>query len=235
MNGRNPKVPPPELDDPEVAFEAMSRRLAGLTAAVEGFAARQQELHARDYGPDLAKIHERQEKVRAAILTLGERPAMALTPELIALQIETAGAQGRAADHQAWTKSSRELGRAVQSLDGVVASALAAKTQRLWLAAAATAALVIGFAMGMIVPARIAQAVPESWYWPEARAASELQRDGWGAGMRLLEVADPRRWEALSYVARIASSNAVELTACRSRASRAGKAVKCTIEVDPTE
>lgn len=44
----------------------MSRKLAGLTAAIEGFAARQQELHALDYGPDLAKIHDRQEAMRSA-------------------------------------------------------------------------------------------------------------------------------------------------------------------------
>lgn len=230
MNARTPAEP----DEPEVAFEAMSRKLAGLTAAVEGFAARQQELHARDYGSDLAKIHERQDKVWTAILTLNERPAMALTPQLIASQIETAGATGRAADHQAWSKANGALDQAVQSLDGVVASALAAQTQRLWIAGAAAAALVIGFALGTVVPALIAQAMPESWYKPEARAARELRRSGWDAGVRLLEVAEPARWRAMSKATQLVSGNADKLTECRSRAGRYGKAVNCTIKVSTT-
>ncbi|OAN63540.1 hypothetical protein [Sphingomonas sp. TDK1] len=50
--------PPVEADQTVQAFNDMSRKLAGLTAAVDGFAARQQELHARDYGPDLEKIRD---------------------------------------------------------------------------------------------------------------------------------------------------------------------------------
>jgi len=231
MNARTPAEP----DQPEVAFEAMSRKLAGLTAAVEGLAARQQELHARDYGPDLAKIHKRQDKFTAAVLTLNERPAMALTPQLIAAQIETAGATGRAADHQAWSKANGSLGQAVQALDGMVASALAAQAQRLWIAGAAAAALVIGFAFGSVVPTRIAQAMPESWYKPEARAARELRRSEWDAGVRLLKVADPARWRAMSEAAQVTSGNADKLTECRSRAGRSGKAVRCTIKVSAIE
>lgn len=222
---------PADVDEPEVAFEVMSRRLAGLTAAVEGFAARQQELHARDYGPDLAKIHERQEKVRAAILTLNNRPAMALTPQTIASQIESAGAQGRAADHQAWNNANRALGQVVQSLNAVVASALRAQTQKLWIAGAAAAALVIGFAFGTIIPTRIAQAVPESWHWPETKAAGVLQRDGWDAGVRLLQVANPQRWRDLNEGARLVGENVEVLAECRSRASRAGKPAACDIKV----
>lgn len=231
MNAATTLQPATEVDEPEVAFEVMSRRLAGLTAAVEGFAARQQELHARDYGPDLAKIHERQEKVRAAILTLNERPAMALTPQTIASQIEIAGAQGRAADHRAWNNANRELGQVVQSLNSVVASALRAQTQKLWIAGAAAAALVIGFTLGAIIPTRIAQAVPERWHWPEATAAGVLQRDGWDAGVRLLQVADAQRWRDLNEAARLFGENAEALAECRSRASRSGKPVDCDIRV----
>ena len=97
-----------DSEDPAVAFEQMSRRLAGLTAAVEGFAARQQELHARDYGPDLAGIRDWQEEAMNAIDDLGKRPAMALTPEMIDSQIKTAGEVVRADDHKAWRDACRE-------------------------------------------------------------------------------------------------------------------------------
>jgi predicted peptidase len=220
-----------DMDDPEVAFEAMSRRLAGLTAAVEGFAARQQELHARDYGADLAKIHALSGKIIDAINKLAAKPGVALTPEALAPQISKAGERVRAADHQAWSNANRELGAAIQSLNGVVASALKADTQRLWIIGATTAALVVGFAFGTVVPTRIAQSVPESWHWPEQRAADVLLRGEWDAGMRLLQVADPARLRALNEAALLVKDNAEELADCRSRAVKSQETVRCRIEV----
>jgi hypothetical protein len=219
------------INDPEVAFEAMSRKLAGLTATVDGFAARQRELHARDYGPDFAGIHARLDKANVAVRTLSERPAMQLTPEMIALQIRAAGEQRRAADHQAWSIANQQLGSAIQSLNGMVASARTAETQRLWIAGAAAAALVIGFAFGTFLPTRIAQAVPENWHWPEANAARILQRDGWSAGERLLQVSDSARWKKLVGVARIAELNVEALANCGERAARRGGPLDCVIKV----
>lgn len=222
-----------EVDQPELAFEIMARKLAGLTAAVEGFAARQQELHARDYGPDLTKIHARWGEACKVINDLAERPAVALTPQLIASQIEIAGRDGRASDHQAWSDANRHLRLAIQSLSGVVASARDASTQKLWIAGAAAAAALVSFAFGTIIPTRISQVVPESWHWPEANAAAILQRDGWGAGERLLQVSDPSRWRNLAVAARLAQGNAQVLGKCRQRAVRLGKPVECKLSVEP--
>lgn len=196
-----------------------------------GFAARQQELHARDYGPDFAGIHQRLDKANLAVRTLSERPAMQLTPAMIATQIRAASEQGRAADHQAWSIANQQLGNAFQSLNDVVASARTAEKQRLWIAGAAAAALVIGFAFGTIIPARIAQAVPKSWHWPEANAARILQRDGWSAGERLLQVSNPARWKQLTEAAQIAEQNAEALASCGERGARRGKPLDCVIKV----
>lgn len=231
MNAETTIQPADGVDNPEAAFEAMSRRLAGLTAAVEGFAARQQELHGRDYSADLAKIHERWNKMVEALKFLAAKPGVDLTPETIASQIADSGARVRAADHQAWANANRELGEAIQSLNGMVASARRAETQKLWVIGAATAAMVAGFAFGTITPTRIAQSVPESWYWPEQSAASVLRRSEWDAGMRLLQVADPARLRALSDAARLVEDNAQPLADCRGRAAQLKSAVECRIEV----
>lgn len=228
------QAPVTHLDQPEIAFDAMSRKLAGLTAAIEGFAARQQELHARDYGPDLAKIHDRQDAVREAILKLNDRPAMALTPQLIASQIELAGAKGRDSDHQAWEQADRQLRESIQSIKGVVASGMTAGHQKLWIGATAAVALAVGFVLGAFVPTKIDQAVPEAWFWPESRAASILQLNGWDAGMRLLHVSDPERLRAISEAARVASDNAETIAGCRAHAVQTKNTVKCTVELrDP--
>jgi hypothetical protein len=231
MNAETTIQPTGDIDDPEVAFEAMCRRLAGLTAAVEGFAARQQELRARDYGPDLVKIQEQWAEIVRAFNALKEKPGIALTPKTLAPQIAEAGERVRAADHQAWASANRELGAAIQSLKGVVASAMKAETQKLWIIGAATAALVMGFALGTVVPMRIAQSVPESWHWPEQQAADVLMRGEWDAGMRLLQVADPARLSAFEEAGRLAKDNAEALEDCRTRAAQSKVGVKCRIEV----
>lgn len=233
MNAETTAQPAGDIDDPEVAFEAMSRKLAGLTAAVEGFAARQQELHARDYGPDLVKIQAQWAEIVAAFKALKEKPGIALTPKTLAPQIAEAGERVRAADHQAWVSANRELGAAIQSLKGVVASAMEAETQKHWIIGIAMAAWILGFAFGTVVPTEIAQSVPESWLWPEQRAAEVLMRGEWDAGMRLLQVADPAQLRALNDAARLVKDNAVVLEECRNRAARSKHALTCRIEVGP--
>jgi hypothetical protein len=221
----------PELDHTEAAFEAMNQRLAGLTAAIDGFAARQQELHARDYTQDLAKIHDRQDAVRQNIQALAARPAMALTPELIASQISEAGATARDADHQALNAAQQNLRRAISSIGSVVASAMTARDQERWIAGAAGIAIVVGFILGAVIPTAIDRTMPESWHWPEQRAADVLQLDGWHAGLRMLQVSDPQQWRALQDAAILARDNADALADCRKQAAKAKKAVSCSIKV----
>ncbi|OAN63652.1 DUF6118 family protein [Sphingomonas sp. TDK1] len=223
--------PPVEPDQTVQAFNDMSRKLAGLTAAIDGFAARQQELHARDYGPDLEKIRDGYEKVCGAINILAKRPAMTLTPQEVAKQIEAAGAQGRADDHRAWSGASQTLSGTVRELKGIVASAHAAETQRLWIAGAAALALLVGFASGTAVPTVIAQLAPESWHWPEARAAALLRRTPWDAGVRLMQVANPPEARALAEAARLSKDNADVLQGCRKRAEQLSGTVNCSIKI----
>ncbi len=223
--------PSVEADQTVQAFNDMSRKLAGLTAAVDGFAARQQELHARDYGPDLEKIRDGYDKVCGAINILAKRPAMTLTPQDVARQIEAAGTQGRADDHRAWTGASHALAGTVQELKVMVASAHSAETQQLWIAGAAALALLVGFAFGTVVPTLVAQFVPESWHWPEEQAAAILRRTPWDAGVRLMQVADPQQARALADAARLAKDNADVLTGCRKRAEQLSEPVKCSIEI----
>lgn len=223
--------PSAEADQTVQAFNDMSRKLAGLTAAVDGFAARQQELHARDYGPDLEKIRESYDKVCGAINILAKRPAMTLTPQDVARQIEAAGTQGRADDHRAWNGATHALAGTVQELKGMVVSAHAAESQQLWIAGAAALALLVGFAFGTVVPPVIAQLAPESWHWPEERAAAVLRRTPWDAGVRLMQVANPQQARALADAARLANDNADVLTECRKRAEQLSAPVKCSIEI----
>ena len=93
----------PELSFNE-AFDAIGNRLAGLTASVDGFAARQQELLARDYAEEFARLEKRWQSVEKVFSTLKERPGVKLTPELVAVELERGAKLVRKADHEAMAR-----------------------------------------------------------------------------------------------------------------------------------
>lgn len=157
---------------------------------------------------------------------------MKLKPEDIAGQIEVGGRQVRQADHHAWDKAQDRLEVVARSIEQVVASALEFRIQRYWIAGSGAAALFIGIMLGIGLPGWIDQAVPESWHWPEARAAEMLGRDQWGAGIRLLQVADPQAWQAVARTLPIVRDNARALADCEARVTRTKAAVVCKIKID---
>ncbi|MAF61893.1 DUF6118 family protein [Blastomonas sp. CCH5-A3] len=220
----------------EQALEAVARRLAGVTASVDGFAERQQDLLGRDYSEDLALIHQSCEGLRQAIGSLAQKPALALTPEMIARQIEAAGQGDRRDANQALVAAQGSLQSSIAALSRVTGSVRAAKRQNQILAGAAGLALVLGWVGGWIVSPVIDWLVPEAWHWPEKRAESALRRGGWEAGERLLLVNDPGRWRAIKAAARISDANSHAIAKCASRAEeRKLKSVGCLIEVSATD
>lgn len=231
------------MDDPEPdptpfeipldqALEAIARRLAGVTAAVDGFAERQQDLLGRDYSEDLALIRQSCESLQETINTLAQKPALALTPEMIARQIEAAGQDSHREANQALVAAQGSLENSIAALSRVTGSVRAAKRQDQMLAGAAGLALILGWVGGCLIPPAIDWIVPEAWQWPEKRAESALRRNGWEAGERLLFVEDPNRWHAVQAAVQISEKNRRSIEACSKRASqRKLKSVGCSIEV----
>lgn len=221
-------APQPEPEEPAVddAVEAIMRSLAGLRSSVDGFAQLQQQIHGRDYSPELTKINNTWESAREAFIKLKELPAFRLTPTDIAHQIEAAGKNGRAADHEAWRSAQQRLEETTRSIGAVVRSARAAEQQNRWLAIGVTAASILAFIAGCTLPPIIDRAAPTDWRWPEKRAAALLQRDSWDAGQHLMQVSDPVEWSRLMKAAQFYQQNDRELGACVRRARQKRHAAK---------
>ncbi|WP_446655460.1 DUF6118 family protein [Blastomonas sp.] len=231
MDDEEPDPTPDEISL-EQALEAVARRLAGVTAAIDGFAERQQDLLGRDYSEDLALIHQSCEGLRHAIGSLAQKPALALTPEMIARQIEAAGQGAHQHANQALLAAQGSLQSSIAALSRVTDAVTAAKRQNQMLAGAAGLALVLGWVGGCIVSPAIDWIVPEAWQWPEKRAKSALRREGWEAGERLLLVNDPQRWKAIQVGAALSEANSEAIRNCARRAAeRKLKSVGCSIEV----
>jgi len=224
--------PSPDEIPLELALEAVARRLAGVTAAVDGFAERQQDLLGRDYSEDLALIHESCEGFRQAVDALAQKPAMVLTPEMIGRQIEAGARQVRKDADLALAAVQSHLQNAISALVRITGSVRTVRQQNQWLAGAAGLALVLGTICGAIIWPAIDWVVPQGWLWPEKRAMSALRRDGWEAGERLLWVTDPERWNAIQAAARLSEANSGAIERCARRAAdRKLKTVGCSVEV----
>ncbi|AOG02557.1 hypothetical protein BSY18_4164 (plasmid) [Blastomonas sp. RAC04] len=216
----------------EQALEAVARRLAGVTAAVDGVAERQQDLRGRDYGEDLALIHQSCEDLRETIDALAQKPALALTPEMIGRQIEATGRQVRKDADLALAAVHINLQNAISALARITGSVRTVRQHNQWLAGAAGLALVLGAMGGAIFLPAIDWVVPQSWLWPEKRATSALNRNGWAAGERLLLVSDPERWKAIQAAATLSEANSGAIERCARRAAdRKLRSVGCTVEV----
>jgi hypothetical protein len=228
--------PDPDEVALEQALEAVALRLAGVTAAVDGFAERQQDLLGRDYSEDLALIHQSCEDLRETIDALAQKPALVLTPEMIGLQIEAAGQGAHRDAKQALLAAQGSLQNSIAAVSKVMGSIRTARRQNQMLAGAAGLALILGWVGGSIIPPAIDWIVPETWQWPEKRAMSALRRSGWEAGERLLLVNDPERWKAIQAAARMSDANSHAIAKCASRAAeRRLKSVGCSIEVSATD
>ena len=224
--------PDPDEVPLEQALEAVARRLAGVTAAVDGFAERQQDLVGRDYSEDLALIHQSCEDLRETIDALAQMPALVLTPEIIGRQIEAAGRQARKDADLALAAVQSNLQNAVSALAKMTGSVRTVRQQNQWLAGAAGVALVLGTMIGAIILPAIDWVVPEGWLWPEKRAISALRRNGWEAGERLLLTADPERWNVTQAAVRLSEANSGAIERCAMRAAnRKLRSVGCTVEV----
>lgn len=215
------------------AFDKLSRRISTLTNAFDKFSDRQEQLVGRDYSDDLAKINQSWEKAREAFKRLTDRPALALTPEAMSEQMRAAGLRLREDEQRALREAGSRLDDAVGSIKLVVASARTQEKQNFWIAVSIGVTAILTFMAGCTVPSAIDRSVPEGWHWPEERAAAQMQRGMWDAGARLMQVADPDRWNSLVRASRLYRGNETSVEKCEKRAARQKIAISCALKIEP--
>ena len=231
MNSEVIEAQPDSDADALAAFERMSRQLAMLTAAVEGFAARQARIEQRDYTQDLAQLADRQEKVETAIRTLADRPGVQLTPGSLAEGISKVAAMLRAPDQAALASAQKTMDDARSAMDAVVVGARTKQEQGHALQWAAAIFTVVTMLLLTLVPLLL------DALWPAAaedRAAAVLHKSRWEAGIELMASGDPARWRQLVDADRFQHDTAQTVSACQNRANAARRSVRCPIEIVPT-
>ena len=219
----------------DLAFARLTGRISALTRVVESFSDRQDELVGRDYSEDLAKIEKRFEGTSDALDNLAAQPVLQLTPDRLAEQLRIAGERVRSDDHAKWQSAENQLGEITRSLEKRLGAARLRDEQNRWVAIGAGIAALLAFVAGCTIPPVIDRTVPESWQWPERRAANLLYRDMWGAGVRLMQAADSDRWNALARTSQIYGRNEEAIETCRKQADRRKRSINCTIKIQPAK
>ena len=75
------------------------------------------------------------------------------------------------------------------------------------------------------------RAMPASWLWPEWMAARTLRMPMWESGQHLMRAGSPEAFADVLSGNRLTIANRDALVSCRRQASKAKKAVRCSIQV----
>jgi hypothetical protein len=221
-------------DDPQAAFEQLRGEVALVRLAVEGLARARESIDIPDYQPTLANTEKILLALTQRVDAIAKSPAMTLTPENMGGRLNAAVAEATRELRNQVQATDTVLKGAARDLSGLVASARRGDEQNRWLIWTGFGGVVFGILLYALIAGLIARAVPDSWQLPERMATRALAEPTmWDAGTHLMQRASPASWEGIVAAANLARDNRETIEACRTSATKAKKAVRCTIEVKP--
>jgi hypothetical protein len=223
----------PEGDPAAKAFIEMRNAVAGMTMAVNKMAGEWNALEIPDYTETLGKMATNFETLAEQLEELSSKPALELPPEALAKQIAAAGAAARKVEQQELASATATFVKLGSEMAGFLASARTENEQNKWVLGFGGLSLAFGLIAATILPGPIYRAMPESWHWPEKRAANVLDRDMWNAGERLQAVADPNRWAARTAIEAATLDSKASIAACLKVVSRNKNPASCSIVFKP--
>lgn len=227
-----------EEDEAARAFDDLRGEITLLRRAIERLAAeRAGDTQGPDYSETLGVIANNITETAQRVDALVNSAALALTPEEIDRQITAAGSAGRSEDRRAIAAARQVIEDVATKLGRQLDSHVMADDQRRRVRYVrrnvGLIALAAGALLWAVLAGPVARSLPESWLLPERMAARTLRMPMWDAGQRLMRAADASAFAGVLAGNRLASGNREALEACRRRAARAKKAVRCTIEIEP--
>jgi hypothetical protein len=219
-------------DEAAKAFDDLRSEVSLLRRAVERLAAERAEpSEMPDYAETLGVISQNLSATAQRVDALVHSPALSLTPEELGRQTLAASYNARREDHRAFVAAREGLDEVATKIGRQLESRLMADEQRQRVRRVGMIGLALGMALWAIA-GPIVRTVPVGWHWPERMAARSLRMPMWEGGQHLMRTASPAAFVGIAANSRMAVTNREVLEACRTRAAKAEKAVRCTIEVE---
>ncbi|WP_324827943.1 DUF6118 family protein [Qipengyuania zhejiangensis] len=222
-----------EASDPATeAFARLEGEMAMVRHTVQNMARERADIVIPDYTATLAQMADHLAQVSKTLSTIGNKPAIELTPEDIAVQIKRASLDMLRDSSDLFRQGRRHFDSAAMQLSAMVGRVRAEDEQKRQTWRFAGMGLAAGMLLWSILPGTIARAMPESWHWPERMARKAVgEPTTLEAGIRLIRSQNPEAWEELVDAQRILSANREALERCNERAQKAAGPVRCSVQV----
>lgn len=221
-------------DEPDEATQAFARlegEMAMMRRAVQQLATERADISIPDYTETLGQMAGQLDTMSKSLASIGERPAIKLTPEAMTDQIKSASANMQRENHELFTQASQGLYSATGQLSALVGQVRTEAEQKRQTWHYAGAGLLAGILLWSILPGTVARAMPDNWHWPERMAGRLLgESSRWNAGSRMMQSADPQAWHVLVSAADMQRDNRDKIEDCKERASSSKQSVLCTIK-----
>lgn len=212
-------------DPAERAFDEQARALVALKAAVDAL---RKAKAGPDYAPTLARITAIAEELKAR-------------PTTVTMDSGALGAEERAAVGAVLNGPLRDMQRGMAEVEGAarhfrslnehVRTERYLKEQNYWRGAAGVAG---GALIWALLSGPLARRLPASWHVPEKMAAATLVEDRATAGQQMIASVNPQEWSRSIAAIGLYRTNREALDACALAATRAGKAQRCSMKVEPS-
>lgn len=214
-----------QADPATQAFARLERQMALMRRAVEHLSSERAEIAGPDYSATLGKLANDLAKVTQSIAQIAAEPALKHTPQTMAERIAQASETARRSDHERLLQAQIELGTAAEDLRALAGTIRTAGAQRQRTIKAATTGVLAGALLWASLAGPIARSLPESWQLPERMARRALGAPTLvDAGSKLLQSADPARWEEVIEAAKLSADNREAINRCKGFAKKERRA-----------
>jgi hypothetical protein len=139
------------VDEAAAAFEELRQEIALMRRAVAGLSAEHASIEVPDYSQTLGQMGKALNAILRTNKELAEAPALRMTAQNWAEQIDAASRIARQADREALDQARSGFDEIARVLSASFASAGAADRQFYWVLGAAGGSLVVGFLIGVVV------------------------------------------------------------------------------------
>ncbi|MDF8334329.1 DUF6118 family protein [Novosphingobium cyanobacteriorum] len=216
------------------AFVRLERQMALMRHAVEHLSTERVEMAAPDYSATLGKLAGDLAKVTQAVAQIAAEPALKHTPLTMAERIAQAAEAARRSDHDRLIQAQSELRAAGEDLRRTVGTVRTAAVQRQQTVKAVGIGVLTGVVLWVGLAGPIARSLPDNWQLPERMAKRALGAPTLvDAGAKLLQSADPARWEEVVQAATLSFDNRNAIDRCRLQAQKAKSPTNCIVRVGP--